>query len=521
MIKEFPKAFPSGKAARLKQPSSSTKTSSLSIFCPEDSCTAVFSTMEDLDEHLLGGIHSGAKISSSDQIKIGFAKRMKSIVTQTQSAEHATPESSSFQCHENDTMTSYDSTTVDYQKGWAIKKRKPATRFNATQRKYLTEQFIKGETSGRKANPEYVAKDMKTYTEDGHKVFKADEYLKRSQIASFFSRMAASRRKATSANEVDQVEAEAEDDDLSTFEEYEDDDIMDQAMEHFDFLDNLETVSDADKHHDAEEISHRKNGNSKQASGTLHVTHHLMKIYGDGNCLFRAIATAVDNDLLNCCRSIVGWPLNDMQAQKETNSAKKLRDSTVKLWKENRQVYESHAEELGFTPFVTEDLTTRMERIMKGAEYAGEPEIIALVHIVQCPIVVHYEHTGTSQMFGETYQDPSDDKNCIHLLYYPDKPGQAGHYDRLVPLALAVGDFLAVQLAKRKWYMAQITNIDGGEIEVKYMKQSADKFIFSDEAESWVARDQIIHKCKVPEIRHRERYEFANRDIASILDIMN
>ena len=32
----------------------------------------------------------------------------------------------------------------------------------------------------------------------------------------------------------------------------------------------------------------------------------------------------------------------------------------------------------------------------------GEPEIIALVHIVQRPIVVHYEHTGTSQMFGET-----------------------------------------------------------------------------------------------------------------------
>ena len=82
--------------------------------------------------------------------------------------------------------------------------------------------------------------------------------------------MAASRRKATPANEVDQVEAEAED--LSTFEEYEDDDIMDQAMEHLDFSDNLETVSDADKHHEAEEISHRKNGNSKQASGTLHVT---------------------------------------------------------------------------------------------------------------------------------------------------------------------------------------------------------------------------------------------------------
>ena len=261
---------------------------------------------------------------------------MKSTVTQTPSAEHATPESSSFQCHENDTMTSYDSTTVDCQKGWAIKKRKPATRFNATQRKYLTEQFIKGETSGRNANPEYVAKDMKTYTEHGHKVFKADEYLKRSQIASFFSRMAASRRKATSANEVDQVEAEAEDDDLSTFEEYEDDDIMDQAMEHLDFLDNLETVSDADKHHEAEEISHRKNGNSKQASGTLHVTDHLIKIYGDGNCLFRAIAAAVDDDLLNCCRSVVGWPLNDMQAQKETNSAKKLRDSAVKLWKENR-----------------------------------------------------------------------------------------------------------------------------------------------------------------------------------------
>ena len=148
-------------------------------------------------------------------------------------------------------------------------------------------------------------------------------------------------------------------------------------MEHLAFLDNLETVSDVDEHSDAEEISHRQNGNSKQASGTLHVTTHLTKVYGDGIRLFRAIATAVDDDLLNCYRSVVGWPLNDMQAQKETNSAKKLRDSTVKLWKENRQVYESHAGELGFTPFVTEDLTTRMERIMKDAEYAGEPEIIA------------------------------------------------------------------------------------------------------------------------------------------------
>ena len=42
VIKEFPKAFPSGKAARKKQPSSSTKTSSLSIFCPEDSCQQCF-----------------------------------------------------------------------------------------------------------------------------------------------------------------------------------------------------------------------------------------------------------------------------------------------------------------------------------------------------------------------------------------------------------------------------------------------------------------------------------------------
>ena len=69
--------------------------------------------------------------------------------------------------------------------------------------------------------------------------------------------------------------------------------------------------------------------------------------------------------------------------------------------------------------------------------------------------------------------------------------------------------------------MAQTTNIDGGETAVKYMKQSADKFFFSDEAESWVGRDQIIHKCKVPEIRHGERYEFANRDIARISYIMN
>ena len=58
----------------------------------------------------------------------------------------------------------------------------------------------------------------------------------------------------------------------------------------------------------------------------------------------------------------------------------------------------------------------------KNAEYGGQPEILALVHVIQRPITVHYEDSDKGTVFG------------IDVLYYPEEHDdrgeliKAGHY---------------------------------------------------------------------------------------------
>ena len=49
----------------------------------------------------------------------------------------------------------------------------------------------------------------------------------------------------------------------------------------------------------------------------------------------------------------------------------------------------------------------------KNAEYGGQREILALVHVIQRPITVHYEDSDKGSVFG------------IDILYYPEE-----HYDK-------------------------------------------------------------------------------------------
>ena len=62
------------------------------------------------------------------------------------------------------------------------------TRFNANQRDYLTKKFDLGEISGRKADPESVARAMMAVRDsEGNCMFTSTEFLISQQVASFFS----------------------------------------------------------------------------------------------------------------------------------------------------------------------------------------------------------------------------------------------------------------------------------------------------------------------------------------------
>ena len=54
----------------------------------------------------------------------------------------------------------------------------------------------------------------------------------------------------------------------------------------------------------------------------------------------------------------------------------------------------------------------------KSDTYAGEPEILALVHVINPPIAVRYLGTDKSTLFREAYQKSAD---TVNLLSYPDQ----------------------------------------------------------------------------------------------------
>ena len=75
---------------------------------------------------------------------------------------------------------------------------------------------------------------------------------------------------------------------------------------------------------------------------------------------------------------------------------------------------ESHGDDLGLEYLWNGDECGSLENSLKAmennAEYIGQPEILALVHVIERPITVHYEDSDKGTVFGELFTDrPSTD----------------------------------------------------------------------------------------------------------------
>ena len=132
----------------------------------------------------------------------------------------------------------------------------------------------------------------------------------------------------------------------------------------------------------------------------------------------------------------------------------------------------------------------------KSHTYAGQPEILALVHVIKRPIAVHYMWTNKSTHFGEAYQESAD---TVRLLNYP------GHYDLLVsefeedkPTKLPkVGTHVIIWKGKTIWYCGLVMDIDNdaNEIEVKFMYPSGNKhnkFNFGNADPVWCPVENVV-----------------------------
>ena len=202
---------------------------------------------------------------------------------------------------------------------------------------------------------------------------------------------------------------------------------------------------------------------------------------------------AEDEELIACDRSPSGMPLNLLIAEIEDSTAKDFRKETIRLWEENLQIYQSHAKDLGFTPFVTEDLHTRLGRMQKYGEYAGEPEIIALTHVVKQPIIVYFHNAPRNRAtkFGDVYDSTA---TAIEIFCYPDMTDGPGPYDLLISQPTTVykpNHHVAIRAGATKWYMGAVTKV----VEVKFMRKISErKFVFSEEPESWIKIEDSINE---------------------------
>ena len=72
---------------------------------------------------------------------------------------------------------------------------KKAYRFNEKQKTYLEAKFYIGQSTGRKLEPDVVAKEMRrAQATDGERLFCGSVFLTLQQVSSYFSRLAAKLR---------------------------------------------------------------------------------------------------------------------------------------------------------------------------------------------------------------------------------------------------------------------------------------------------------------------------------------
>lgn len=153
--------------------------------CPCQGCILSYKKHSNLEYHIQYGKCKlrKEKLTLLDQAKKLYSEKLNQG-TSTQPTMQSTT-----------VMTDTPSTLCQ---GWALRQSKKASRFSDNQRSYLDEKFDIGVTSGIKADPAQVARDLRHARNDsGDQRFKIDEFLSPQQIKSYFSRKAAKNRKAS------------------------------------------------------------------------------------------------------------------------------------------------------------------------------------------------------------------------------------------------------------------------------------------------------------------------------------
>ena len=206
------------------------------------------------------------------------------------------------------------------------------------------------------------------------------------------------------------------------------------------------------------------------------------------------------------------YTVNAKHAELERRSAHQLRLKAFEMLRSSTQLVKSHGDDLGLEYLWNGDeyssLQNSLKTMEKKAEY-GEPEILALVHVIKRSITVHYEDSDKGTVFGEFFTN----RPRINLLYYPeerDDKGElikVGHYVLLRTATLlsqpenekvySLGDYVAVRSGTNDRFMCVISEINDASkgVNVRFMRTSGQYFLLSKKLEKWFPKSAIFHIC--------------------------
>jgi hypothetical protein len=157
--------------------------------CPVDGCIATFSKYGNLLRHIDMGRHSFVpeRVTLRDAALNTFKNSIEDI-----ELDRVLPVVADAM---KTLTTSTTETANTIEKGWALKQRAAVTRFSANVQAFLRDCFEQGLSTGKKMEPRWVARKIKTEVINRAKRFLPTEYLDARQIGSAFHRLAASHRR--------------------------------------------------------------------------------------------------------------------------------------------------------------------------------------------------------------------------------------------------------------------------------------------------------------------------------------
>uniref|UniRef100_A0A7E4V3E4 C2H2-type domain-containing protein n=1 Tax=Panagrellus redivivus TaxID=6233 RepID=A0A7E4V3E4_PANRE len=165
------------------------------FYCPVETCDATFDTNGELEAHMLADVHNDRppeQQTQMDYVLVRFVKSIEGLVDSLNDPIEA-------ELHQSAIENSHLTNLGGLKEGWAHRSTRPNPKFTEESRKFLIKIFDDGAARKLKLTGEQALNAMRAAkTTSGERQFRAGELLRAEQITSFFSRINAERKKATS-----------------------------------------------------------------------------------------------------------------------------------------------------------------------------------------------------------------------------------------------------------------------------------------------------------------------------------